>query len=981
MTYIKICIYDVMREFKTDVCRKLMLKRNFYNTVMHTAFSLLFILLFASCGNDKSSSDAEEAAIVGADNAIVAGQDDTIEKLLKVYDGQGENDRPATADKIFDLLFREEMTDERITLTHSTPSDSIDMLVWYWAGEHLWSTQNYNEGLQYAEKALPLTYKLGDLSLQSYCERLVGLFYFRRSDYDNAIEHVSKSLELSKKEGNNSQVGSSLNTLAGICLAAKQLDDGEKYIQEAIRYCEEANDSNLLPIRYGMASEIYHAKGDDVRSLNYARRAFALDSLKGNTPRMGIRLSQMAAAQLALKQDAAAERSLRRAIPILEEAGNKLSLSICHNQMGELLNRRGAHAEAATYFVKAAETFARNNDKYNESRARIGLYEALKESNPQEAGRHLSRYAALKDSIYQHEMEQAVSQYNVKYKTEELAHKQEQERLEKRVILFGAIALIAILLLIVTIVIYTSRIRQKSHLALKKLSAMREQFFTNITHEFRTPLTVILGLSQDLQASKTADVSDKAQSINRQGKTLLELINQILDIAKVKSSVGKADWRNGNIMAYLTMVVESYRNYAQSHNIQLNYLAKGTVEMDFVPDYINKVINNLLSNSFKNTPEYGKISVAAWRKDDHLHIDVSDTGKGMDKKTLAFIFEPFYQAEDESQYYGTGLGLALVKQIMDAVAGRITVESKLGVGTTFHLTFPIHNTIKKAVGENVASGAALLPDNPAALTDSEDSDNRCRLLIIEDNRDIAAYIGAQFADNYAISYAANGDEGLDKAQQLVPDLIITDLMMPGMDGLELCRQVRSNDIINHIPIIVVTARITKDEQIRGLEAGADAYLTKPFNEDELRTRVEKLLEGRRLLQQKYAQTATERTDDRQSVTQPVSADLRFLTKVSDVVYMQISRNKSFDVALIASSLCMSSRQFHRKIVALTGCTPSAYIQRIKITKAKTLLDRNPQMNFNEVADQSGFGDYSNFVRAFKNVCGITPTEYRRRDEP
>ena len=373
--------------------------------------------------------------------------------------------------------------------------------------------------------------------------------------------------------------------------------------------------------------------------------------------------------------------------------------------------------------------------------------------------------------------------------------------------------------------------------------------------------------------------------------------------------------------------------------------------------------------------------MAAWRKDDHLHIDVSDTGKGMDKKTLAFIFEPFYQAEDESQYYGTGLGLALVKQIMDAVAGRITVESKLGVGTTFHLTFPIHNTIKKAVGENVASGAALLPDNPAALTDSEDSDNRCRLLIIEDNRDIAAYIGAQFADNYAISYAADGDEGLDKAQQLVPDLIITDLMMPGMDGLELCRQVRSNDIINHIPIIVVTARITKDEQIRGLEAGADAYLTKPFNEDELRTRVEKLLEGRRLLQQKYAQTATERTDDRQAVTQPVSADLRFLTKVSDVVYMQISRNKSFDVALIASSLCMSSRQFHRKIVALTGCTPSAYIQRIKIKKAKTLLDRNPQMNFNEVADQSGFGDYSNFVRAFKNVCGITPTEYRRRDEP
>ncbi len=571
--------------------------RDIRRKVMHSAFFLLCILLLASCGNNPNGTTAEDVAKVGTDKANVAGSDDTIEKLLKVYDGQGRTDQPATADKIFDLLFREEMTDERITVGSSTPSDSIDMLVWYWAGEHLWTTQDYDEGLYYAEKALPLTYKLGDLSLQSYCERLVGLFYFRRSNYYNAIEHVSKSLELSKKGGDKSQVGSSLNTLAGICLAAKQL----------------------------------------------------------------------------------------------------------------------------------------------------------------------------------------------------------------------------------------------------------------------------------------------------------------------------------------------------------NFLAKGTVMMDFVPDYINKVVGNLLSNAFKFTPEYGKISVAAWREGDRLLIEVSDTGKGMDKKTLTHIFEPFYQAEDESQQFGTGLGLALVKQIMDAVAGRVSVESKLGSGTTFHLSFPINNKIKKAVGETATLDTALLPDNPAALADSEDTDDRCRLLIIEDNRDIAAYIGAQFADSYAISYAANGDEGLEKAQQLVPDLIITDLMMPGMDGLELCRKVRSNDIINHIPIIVVTARITEEERIRGLEAGADAYLTKPFNEDELRTRVDKLLEGRRLLQQKYAQTATERTDDRQTVSQPVSADLRFLTKVSDVVYMQISRNKSFDVALIASILCMSSRQFHRKMVAITGCTPTAYIQRIKIKKAKTLLDNNPHL--------------------------------------
>ena len=947
---------------------------------MILVFSLFCILLLAACGNSSTNREdaARDTATAGKTNT--KGQENTVEHWLKVYDGQNGGERVATANHIFDLLYHEEMTDSCLAVTSRTPSDSIDMLVWYWAGEYLWTTQDYTEGLRYAENALPLTYQRGDQTLQSDCEHLVGLFYFRLSDYQNAIAHVSKSLNISKKEGDKSRAGTALNTLAGISLTSKQLDDGEKYILEAIHYCEEANDSNLLPIRYGMASEVYHAKGDDVRSLDYARRAYQIDSLLGKTARMGIRLSQMAAAQMALKQDAAAEQSVMRAIPILEKAGNEESLSICRNQMGELLNRRGAHAEAASYFRKAAQAFAERKDKYNESRAQRGLYEALKESHPYEAGLHLRRYAALKDSIYQHDAEQAVSQYNVKYKTEELAHKQEQERLEKRVILFVAIALIAVLLLIVVVGVYTSRTRRRNHIALKKLSALRERFFTNITHEFRTPLTVILGLSHDLQADDTVEVKEKAQSIERQGKALLELINQLLDISKVKSAVGKADWRHGNITAYMTMVVESYQDFAKSHNIQLQYLSKDDVAMDFVPDYVNKVMNNLLSNAIKFTPEYGKVSVATWREGDSLHIDVGDTGKGMDKKTIAHVFEPFYQAENDSLHIGTGVGLALVKQIMNAVEGSITVESRVGKGTIFHLTIPIRNTVEKAIGEmNNTADTALLGEGGPELSDSECGDNKCRLLIIEDNRDIAAYIGSQFADRYAISYATDGREGLDKAQQLVPDLIITDLMTPGMDGLEVCRQVRGNDIINHIPIIVVTAKITEEERIKGLEAGADAYLTKPFNADELHTRVEKLLEGRRLLQEKYAQTAIERKDDEKPTTpQPASADLRFLSKVSDVVYMQLSRNMGVDVSLIASNLCMSTRQFHRKMVALTGCTPTAYIQRIKIKKAKTLLDGNPQMNFNEIADKSGFGDYSNFVRAFKNVCGITPTEYRRR---
>ncbi len=946
------------------------------------ALTASVLLLVSSCSPHKAGAGSNGADRKGSgthSDVMVSKEAQPFMQLMGQYQVANGEARVATADSIFALLLREEMTDSLITASGSTPADSLNMLVWYWAGEYLYATQDYAQGLRYAEEALPLTYTHGDPTMQSDCENLVGIFCFRLSDYQKALFHISKCLEIDTKQGDKSRMSSSLNTLAGICLAAKQLDEAEKYILKAISYCKEANDSDALPIRYGMASEIYHAKGQDRRALSYARRAYEADSLLGNKARTGIRLSQMAVALMALKQNAQAEQCVRRAMPILEKAGNNMSLSICQNQMGELLNRRGAHAEAATFFRKAAEACAVRGDKYNESRAQMGLYEALKKSDPSEAGQHLMRYATLQDSIYQHDMEQAVSQYNVKYNTQELENKQAQERLEKRNILFGAIALTAVLLLIVATGVYTGRVRRRNHIALKKLAAMREQFFTNITHEFRTPLTVILGLSHDLEGYDNAQVRDKAQVIERQGKSLLELVNQLLDIAKVKSAVGKASWRNGNIIAYLTMVVESYRSFAQRHNIQLQFLSKGEVVMDFVPDYAKKVMNNLLSNAFKFTPQYGKISVAVWSDNGQLYVDVSDTGQGMDKATLAHVFEPFYQAESDSKNIGTGLGLAYAKQIIDAVEGSITVESKVGRGTTFHLSIPIRNKVKQTVSEADGTNTVSLPEGAPELTDSHNGNVKCRLLIIDDNRDIAAYIGAQFVHQYAISYATNGKEGLDKALDLVPDLIITDLMMPGMDGLEVCRQVRANDIINHIPIIIVTAKITEEERISGLKAGADAYLTKPFNADELHTRVEKLLEGRRLLQQKYGQATVEHEGkDAQNTQQLDSISQSFLAKVADAVYIQLSRDKSTDVSLIASQLCMSSRQFHRKIVALTGYTPIAYIQLIKIKKARILLDSNPQMSFAEIADMSGFNDYSNFVRAFKNVMGITPTEYRQR---
>ena len=963
-------------------------KKRLTLSVLWAFVSILSVLV--SCGDGRTERPSDRAAHSShsehADSAAVvdlSGRGREMGELLSDFDRQHGKRRTAAAQPVFDLLYREEMTDSLLKAAPGIPADSLDMLVWYWAAEYLYETQDYAEGLRCATRALPLTYRSCDLQLQSDCERLLGLFHFRLSDYVQAIEHTRKSLEIGRKGGDMSRISSSLNTLAGICLVAKQLDDGERYILEAIRYSTAAGDSNRVAIQYGMASEIYHIMGKPQQALAYARRACEMDEARGNTAKVGIRLSQMAAAQMALGQDTEAERSLMRAIPILEKAGNRQSLSICRNQTGELLNRRGAHEEAARYFRQAVDEFAARKDMYNESRARMGLYEALKGTNPAEAGQHLLRYATLKDSIYHHDMEQNVSSYNVRYKTEELALQQARERAEKRVILIGSIALIAVLLLIVITLIYMGKVRRRNHRLLKQVSRLREDFFTNITHEFRTPLTLILGLSHELQQSPTdspAKIYDKAKTIERQGNGLLTLINQLLDISKIKSAVGNTDWRSGNISAYLAMIVESYRDFARSRNINLQFFSKGEVEMDFVPDYAVKVMNNLLSNAFKFTPAYGKVSVLVWRESDRLRIDVSDTGDGIDQEQLKHLFEPFYQGKSHAQHVGTGVGLALVKQIMDAVEGWITVESASGQGTTFHISVPIRHHGMPSITTATEQILPLLPEVMPDPQDSDSEDNACRLLIIEDNADVAAYIGAQFADRYALSYATDGAAGLEKAFTLVPDLIITDLMMPGMDGLDVCRQIRGNEIVNHIPIIVVTAKITEEERIKGIEAGADAYLAKPFNSDELRTRVEKLLESRRLLQEKFAKISLEiKENEKQDLDISQEADLRFLAKVSDFVYRQLSQNQAVDVSTVSSVMCMSPRQLHRKINALTGYAPSAYIQRLKIRKARNLLDKDFTISFMEVADQCGFDAYPNFVRAFKNVCGVTPTEYRRRD--
>ncbi|WP_420186594.1 response regulator [Bacteroides pyogenes] len=841
----------------------------------------------------------------------------------------------------------------------------------------------HSEGLRQAEA-------IGDTIEWVQALNNIGTDYRRMGVLDVAQEYHYWAWVLSEECADTSFTAKknrvvSLNGLGNIYLTLGNYERADSVLRMALKGERELDSALGLAINYANLGSIFEHRGQTDSAWVYYRRSMVLNMEAGND--LGISLCHTYFGSLyekAQQYDKATEeyQTAYRLMQASKDEWHALNSLIA---LAGIYHTTGSSTKAMEYLGRARQMAESIKSPEHLAEIYTLYYKHYKQAGDcRSALASYEQAAAMRDSVLDMEKVNRIqnTSLNIERNRQEretngMKLRLEQERVAKKTgyIVFGI--MIVSLSGLVALLLYIQRIRKRNHLTLKRLSSLRENFFTNITHEFRTPLTVILGLSHHLQATDAAEVRDKAQTIERQGNGLLMLINQLLDISKIKSAVGNADWKRGNITAHLTMIMESYRDYARNRNIDLQFFGKEAVEMDFVPDYVNKVMNNLLSNAFKFTPEYGKVSVAAWREDERLFIDVEDTGRGMDNETLAHVFEPFYQGEGNARNIGTGVGLALVKQIMDAVEGTIVAESTAGRGTTFHISMPIRNEAKQ-IADTSEINTPLLPETETTLADSGGENEQCRLLIIEDNRDIAAYIGSQFAGRYAVSYAANGAEGLEKAQKLVPDLIITDLMMPGMDGLEVCRQVRGNEITDHIPIIVVTAKITEEERICGLEAGADAYLAKPFNAGELRTRVEKLLEGRRLLREKYAQIMVVHQDhEEKEAMQKNAAAMRFLAKVSDVIYLQLNRGKEIEVSQIASAMCMSDRQFYRKIHALTNSTPTVYIQRIKIKKAKSLLDGNSQMSFGEIADRCGFNDYSNFVRTFKNACGVTPTEYRR----
>lgn len=503
-----------------------------------------------------------------------------------------------------------------------------------------------------------------------------------------------------------------------------------------------------------------------------------------------------------------------------------------------------------------------------------------------------------------------------------------------------------------------------------ELDTMKIKFFTNVSHEFRTPLSLIITPLEKLLAKSSGEDMVQLQLINRNARRLLNLVNQLLDFRKVEVQEVKLNTSEGDIIGFIKYLVYSFSDLSEKKNIHLSFNSSvQQLETFFDQDKVEKVLFNLLSNAFKFTPDGGNVRVelSLTEKEERIFllIKVIDSGIGIATDKHEKIFERFYQDELPGNLVnqGSGIGLSITAEFVKVHGGTIEVESEPGKGSCFIVALPV----SRLESETVMS---LMPDGGNDQdADPRDKTGKPVVLLIEDNEDFRFYLKENLKDHYTVLEAANGRAGLSKAQSVVPDLIVSDIMMPEMNGIELCRQIRSDVLTSHIPIILLTARAAGEQKIEGFDAGANDYVTKPFSFEILQARIKNLLAQREASQKQFQK----HFDVKASNVEVTSLDEKLIKRAIEVVEQNMTE-PDFSIEDLSHELGMSRVYLYKKLVSLTGKSPLDFVKTIRLQHAAQLLEKS-DLNVSEVAYRVGFNNPKYFTKCFKEEYKVLPSAY------
>ena len=543
---------------------------------------------------------------------------------------------------------------------------------------------------------------------------------------------------------------------------------------------------------------------------------------------------------------------------------------------------------------------------------------------------------------------------------------------------------------------------RKDRERIEEVNRLRLQLFTNISHDFRTPLTLIIGpLKKLIDENKGGEyIKSKLEGMYKNTSILLQLINQLLDYRKIEDGKLKLLTGNYNIIPFIRDIKHLFDELAEEKNITFQFISKfSDINVWFDKIEIKKVIINLLSNAFKHTHRGGTISIeVVMRKDgvktaEELLIMVSDSGKGIPKEDVKFIFDRYFQLNQKSELkLGTGVGLTLAKDIVELHNGKIDVKSTENQGTTFSIMLPLGNKhlkpsemisntsantntekIESVSYSNLLTNSINSTRTPVKTIENEITinPNLNTLLLVEDNIEVRAFIASLFNKKYNVLEAENGAEGLKLAKNYVIDLIISDLMMPEMDGVEFCKTIKTNVNTNHIPVVMLSAKTSQKVQKEGYDIGANLYITKPFDASVLVLQIENLLKSRQKLIEKFKKEIILEP----KINESESPELIFLNKVVSIIEENIS-NSEFMASTLVDKMSMSQSVLYRKLKSITGQSITEFVRMIKLKKAAQLLEQD-NLNISGVAYETGFNDLKYFRNCFKKTYGETPSQYRK----
>ena len=762
------------------------------------------------------------------------------------------------------------------------------------------------------------------------------------------------------------------------------------YMLEAIKTIEGAGAPEMEAHCYSNLGSLYSSQ-DPQRAEAYLKQGLALNRKTGNAFGMYDDLTNLAAVLEENGKVEEAQQALDEAIQRAHEIGaDPRTFSILGVQ-GRLAMRAGNTDEAIAKMTESYELVRESESLDQVKSASYQLYNMHEQvGNYAEAFRYLAIHKAASDSIRKSENVSALAaldvkrEYDLKALQDSLEYQQRtalfesQSKVERRT-RYGLMGGVLMLGVFGFVLFNRYRVTQRQKVQIEESAAkiqaaeaQRTRFFANISHEFRTPLSVINGMGELIQSNPDKWAQKGGKLITNNGKNLLDLVNQILNLQKLENQELSVTYVQSDVHAFLKQSASLFEPLAIQKGLDLHVdIDDPPLQMDFDREKLLRMVTNLMGNAIKFT-ETGRVALRASQHarngHPHLQLEVSDTGIGIAPADIENIFGRFYQVETAQAQagQGTGIGLNYVHELVQLLGGDMDVESTLGQGSTFRIWLPISNNALPL--ENPDEHYVNVAMQGPAL--SSESSEGPELLIIEDNPDIIQLLLGHLSGSYRIRVAENGIDGLAVVQEHIPDLVLSDVMMPGKDGFEVLDTLKNDERTSHIPVVMLTAKSDVESRLQGLRRGADDYIAKPFHGEELRLRLQNALVSRNRLVERYAEGLPETPSEEPDF----QLEDAFLLRVQEVLHANLD-NSDFGIPDFCRELGVSRTQLHNKLKALSGKSTSIFIRDLRLEKAHALL-ADASLNVSEVCYQTGFSSHTYFTRVYTEKYGKTPSASR-----